>query len=76
VADAVMPPEEPLIVIGAGFTGVAVPLAVRVKVEEDVDDVGEKDAVTPAGRPEAEKVTLPVNPYCGETVMVLDPEAP
>ena len=26
---------------------------------------GEKDAVTPLGRPEAERVMLPVNPYNG-----------
>ena len=28
---------------------------------------GEKDAVTPLGRPDAERVTLPANPFCGYT---------
>ena len=26
---------------------------------------GANDAVTPLGKPDAERVTLPVNPYCG-----------
>ena len=30
---------------------------------------GKKDAVTPLGRPEAERVTLPVNPFWGVTLM-------
>ena len=28
-------------------------------------EIGEKDAVTPLGRPDAERVTLPVNPFRG-----------
>jgi hypothetical protein len=32
---------------------------------------GSNDAVTPEGRPDADKVTLPVNPFCGVTVIVL-----
>ena len=38
-----------------------------VKVLLPVEGFGEKDAVTPLGRPETEKFTLPVNPYCGFT---------
>jgi hypothetical protein len=38
--------------------------------------VGLKDAVTPLGRPEAAKVTLPVKPSRGFTVIVLVPPAP
>ncbi len=35
-----------------------------------------KDAVTPAGRPEAAKETVPVKPPAGVTVIVLVPVAP
>jgi len=42
-------------------------LAVRVSVLAPVVGFGEKDAVTPLGRPEAERATLPVNPFCGYT---------
>jgi len=35
-----------------------------------------KDAVTPEGRPDAAKVTVPVKPFCGVTVMVDVPLAP
>ena len=35
-----------------------------------------KDAVTSLGRPEAERLTLPVNPPTSRTVMVVVPEAP
>ena len=42
---------------------VAVLLAVKVSTLEVVDEVGLKEAVTPLGRPEAESVTVPVNPF-------------
>ena len=35
-----------------------------------------KEAVTPLGRPEAVKATVPVNPFCGVTLMVLVPLDP
>ena len=38
--------------------------------------VGLKAAVTPAGKPEADKLTLPVKPFCGVTEIVLVPLAP
>src|SRR5437870_3347913 len=34
------------------------------------------DAVTPFGRPDAAKVTFPVKPFWGATVMVLEPLDP
>ena len=37
---------------------------------------GLNDAVTPLGRPEALKVTLPLKPFCGTTVTVVPPLAP
>ena len=42
-------------------------LAVRVTVLLPFVGFGEKDAVTPLGRPDAERVTLPVNPFNGFT---------
>jgi len=38
--------------------------------------LGLNDAVTPLGRPDADKLTLPLKPFCGVTVMVLAPLAP
>ena len=55
---------------------VAVPLAVRVKVLVPVVLVGLNDGVTPAGNPEADKLTVLLKPLCGVTVMVLVPLAP
>jgi len=37
---------------------------------------GANDAVTPAGKPDADRLTLPVNPFSGLTVMVLVPLDP
>jgi hypothetical protein len=48
----------------------AVLLADRVNVLVPVALLGLKDAVTPRGRPEAVKLTLPVKPFCGATVIV------
>jgi hypothetical protein len=55
---------------------VAVPEAVRVNALVDVAGFGVKLAVTPLGRPEADMVTLPLNPFAGVTVIVLVPAAP
>ena len=49
---------------------VAVALAVRVSTLVEVVGLVPKLAVTPAGRPDAESVTLPVNPPDGVTVIV------
>jgi hypothetical protein len=32
-------------------------------------ELGEKEAVTPAGKPEADNLTLPVNPFSGLNAM-------
>jgi len=37
---------------------------------------GLNDAVTPPGRPDADKLTLLLKPFCGVTVMVLVPLVP
>ena len=54
----------------------AVLLAVRVKELVVVAEVGLKDAVTPLGKPDADKLTLPLKPFWGATVMVLEPLDP
>lgn len=48
----------------------AVLLAVTVKTLET------KEAVTPEGRPDAAKVTVPLKPFCGVTVIVEVPLVP
>jgi hypothetical protein len=62
-------PEVPVTVT------VAVPMvaeapAVNVTTLEPVAGLVANTAVTPLGRPEAARVTLPVNPFAGVTVMV------
>ncbi len=52
------------------------PLAVSVSVLVPVGLAGLKDAVTPLGSPEADKLTLPVKPFVGFTVIVLLPLFP
>jgi hypothetical protein len=54
----------------------AVLLAVSVNVLVPVVLVGLKEAVTPLGRPEADKLTLLLKPFCGVTVMLLVPLVP
>ena len=68
-------PEVPVMVT-VTVPVVAVPLAVSVKVLVLVVLLGLNDAVTPLGRPDADKLTLPLKPFCGVTVIVLDPLAP
>ena len=55
---------------------VAVPLAVNVNVLVLVAGFGLNAAVRPVGRPDADKVTLLLKPFCGVTVIVLMPLAP
>src|SRR6266571_4380543 len=69
------PPDVPVMVT------VAVPiaamlLAVSVNVLVLAVLLGLNDAVTPLGRPDADKLTLALKPFCGVTVMVLAPLAP
>jgi len=68
-------PEVPVMVTAA-VPVVAVALAVSVSTL--VPDVGfvPNTAVTPLGRPDAARLTLPVNPFWSVTVMVLVPPTP
>jgi hypothetical protein len=54
----------------------AVPLAVSVNELVVVAEAGLNEAVTPLGRPDAEKLTLPLKPFWGATAIVLDPFDP
>lgn len=69
------PPDAPVIVT-ENVPRAAVLLAVRVSVHELVALVGLSAAVTPLGRPDAEKVTPPLNPFTGLIVIVVEPAAP
>ena len=55
---------------------VAVALAVRVSTLVPVVGFVPNVAVTPLGKPDAARVTLPVNPFTSCTVMVLVPLPP
>ena len=55
---------------------VAVLLAVKVRTLVDVVGLVPKAAVTPLGRPDADRVTLPVKPPEGVSVIVLEPLVP
>jgi hypothetical protein len=54
----------------------ALAAAVSVKELVVVAEAGLNDAVTPLGRPDADKLTLPVKPFRGATLMVLEPLNP
>ena len=75
VVVAVRLPEVPVIVTVADPV-VAVLLAVSVSTLVPVVGFVPNAAVTPLGRPEALRVTLPVNPPTSLTVMVLVPLPP
>jgi hypothetical protein len=66
VVVAIAEPEAPVIV-KVNCPTVAELLAVSVRTLVPVVGLGAKAAVTPLGRPDAENVTLPLNPYCGFT---------
>jgi hypothetical protein len=68
-------PDVPVIVTLA-VPVVAVELAVNVTTLVDVVGLVPNVAVTPAGRPDADKVTLPVKPLTGVTLTVLFPLLP
>ena len=69
------PPETPVTVT------VTVPVA-AVLLADSVNELvpavllGLNEAVTPLGRPDADKLTLLLKPLCGVTVMVLAPFVP
>ena len=64
-----------MIVRGYWPTGTAL-VAVSVSVLFVPVGFGEKDAVTPLGRPEMERLTLPLNPYCEFTKTYAGVEVP
>lgn len=68
-------PEVPVMVTVA-VPVVAVLLAVNVTLLVEVVGLVPNAAVTPEGKPDADKLTLPVNPPEGVTVMVLLPLLP
>ncbi len=68
-------PEVPVIVTVAGPV-VVVLLALSVTVLLLVVLSGLKDAVTPLGRPDADRLTLALKPFLGVTVIVLVPLEP
>ena len=68
-------PDTPLIVT-VTVPVAAVAEAAKVSVLVEAVEVGLKVAVTPVGRPEAVRLTLPVKPFTSVTVMVLVPLAP
>jgi hypothetical protein len=75
VVVAVKLPDVPVMVTET-VPGVAVLLAVSVKALLLAVLLGLNDAVTPLGRPDADKLTLLLKPFCGVTVMVLAPLVP
>ncbi len=68
-------PAAPVTVM-VNVPGGAALLAVNVSVLALVVPPGLNAAVTPMGRPEAERLTLPLNPFKGLTLMALVPFAP
>jgi len=64
------------VIVTAEVPVAAVALTVSVKELVLVAEAGLKDAVTPLGKPDADKLTLPLKPFRGATVMVLEPLEP
>lgn len=75
VAELLKLPDVP-VTVTVEVPVAAVLLAVKVSVLDAVAGFGLNDAVTPLGRPVAEKLTPPLKPFCGLIVMVLVPLAP
>src|ERR1035438_10085848 len=76
VVVAVGAPGVPVIVTVVGPPAAAEPLAVSVSVLVPAVGFGLNNAVTPLGRTDVARLTLPVNPPTSVTVMVLAPPAP
>ena len=64
-------PEVPVIVSDGADPMDAAPFAVSVSVLVPVVLVGFSEAVTPFGKPDSDKPTVPLKPSNGFTVMVL-----
>jgi hypothetical protein len=75
VAVFVKLPDEPVMVTVTVPVAAVLPAA-SVKVLVLAVLLGLNDAVTPLGRPDADKLTLALKPFCGVTVMVLALLAP
>lgn len=75
VVELVRLPAVPVTVTVAGPVA-AVLLAVSVNMLVPVVPVGLNDAVTPEGKPEADRLTLLLKPLCPLMVIVLVPVAP
>ena len=70
-------PAAPVTVIVEDPAGVvAVVARVTVEGHAGLHDAGEKTAVAPAGKPDAEKVTACAVPETSAAVMVLDTDCP
>jgi hypothetical protein len=65
-----------LVMVTVTVPVVAVLLAASVNVLVVVVELGLNDAVTPLGKPDADKLTLPLKPFCGVTLIVLVPLVP
>jgi hypothetical protein len=59
-------PDVPVIVTALVPVAAVLPAA-KFRMVSLVAGLGENVAVTPLGKPEIAKVTLPLNPYCGLT---------
>jgi len=64
------------VIVTVAVPVVAVPLAVSVKVLEEVAGFVPNAAVTPFGIPVADKLTLPEKPFDGVMAIVLVPALP
>jgi len=64
------------VIVTVEVPNVAALLAISVKVLVAGAGFVLNDAMTPLGRPDAAKVTLPVKPFKGATVMMLEPLDP
>jgi hypothetical protein len=72
---AVCVPEVP-VTVKLLLPNTAEALAFNVSEANPVVGLGEKDAVTPLGRPATARLTLPVNPYWGFTATFVVAEVP
>jgi hypothetical protein len=68
-------PDVP-VMVAVTVPAVAALLTASVNVLVVVVELGLNDALTPLGSPDAEKLTPPVKPFWGETVIVLVPLPP
>src|SRR5258708_482362 len=75
VVELVRVPDVP-VMVSVDVPVVTIALAVSVKGLVLGGLRGLIEAVAAPGRPEADKLTLPVKPFCGVTVIVLVPMAP